>query len=577
MPAEDAVSLEPFDTGTIAHALMHAIVDGVITIDTQGTILAANDAVCRTFGYARDALVGRNISVLASAEIGDQHDQYIQNYMRTGCSTVIDRGRETTGRRADGTLFPIRLSVGRMDVGGAVYFVGVVQDVSDRVAAEQRAAYLESFDTITGLMQGRSVLEEANHCLAAVRSRDELTDAHVEWLMLSVNIDGFRSINNGFGHSGGDKVLRAVSQRLSGALDADALVGRFAADEFLILSPIGPGEPPDAVAERLAQQFEAPFDLGGSEVRIGISIGACVITPAVRSAQDLLHRVQIALQSAKKAGGSLIRFYQGDMSASAMRHAALKAELALALERHEFRLVYQPVMDLSTGKISSVEALLRWQNRKLGTVSPAEFVPVLEESGMIAPVTGWLIEAACRQIIAWSTTAAKDVKVFINLSPRNFANKELDTWMLNIVKRAGVSPSMLGVELTESLMLDNAGAVIRVLTSLGEAGVEAAIDDFGTGYSSLSYLRRIPAQRIKIDRSFVMELPNDEKAAMLVRATVGMSHGLGMKLVAEGVETEEQRQFLTGLGADYIQGYLLAKPTEPVQIPALVEAINSVA
>ncbi|HLB17060.1 MAG TPA: EAL domain-containing protein [Burkholderiales bacterium] len=434
-----------------------------------------------------------------------------------------------------------------------------------RRQAEGRLAYLAQYDGITGLPNRNLLRDRLDQAIQ--RARREAKQVAV----LFADLDRFKLVNDTLGHQVGDQLLAEVGTRLRALVRASDTVSRFSGDEFVVVLPdLARAEDAGTVASKLLDGLTAPFSLGGRETVVNLSIGIALCPADSDDAESLLKAADAAMYRAKEAGRGRYCFFTAEMNRQSEARLQLQTELRRALERREFRLVYQPKVELPSRRVCGVEALLRWQHPERGMVSPAEFIPVLEETGLIVPVGEWVIEAACAQINAWRSAGLAPLPVAVNVSARQLELKDLDRQIVALIASSGVDPALLEIEITESYLMKDPEHAIRVLRNLREAGIGISIDDFGTGYSSLAYLTRLPVSALKVDRSFVRDATTDANAAAIVRTVVDLAHNLGFVVVAEGVETEEQVAFLADQGCDLAQGYRFGKPVPPDEIAALL-------
>jgi diguanylate cyclase (GGDEF)-like protein len=381
--------------------------------------------------------------------------------------------------------------------------------------------------------------------------------------MLFLSLDGFKKVHDTLGHAIGDRLLQKVAERLRASAHQGETVARFEGDEFaLLLTQIGGTEGEDVVEVifQINESLQLPFIIDDHELFITISIGISLYPNDGADAPTLLKNADAALYRAREQGGNNYQFYTADMNAKAMKRLSLENSLRRALERSEFEVYYQPVLDINTRKIVGMEALLRWHHPELGLVQPAEFIPLAEDTGMIVPIGEWVLRTACTQSKSWQEAGFASLSLAVNLSARQFQQQNLAEVVVRILQETGLNPHNLELELTESSIMKNAESAVRTLGELKAMGVKIAIDDFGTGYSSLGYLKRLPIDILKIDRSFVSDVTTDPDDAALVMTIITLAHNLRLKVVAEGVDTEEQLSFLHLLRCDEWQGYLFSRP-----------------
>jgi len=460
--------------------------------------------------------------------------------------------------RPDGSIrwvhdraFPVR------DAAGVVYRVaGIAEDITERKLAEERLMHLAHYDVLTSL---------PNRILFYDRLRQALAQAkRNQWTVgvMLIDVDRFKNVNDTLGHAVGDQLLQQVSERLKRSVRSGDTVGRLGGDEFaIVLSNLATPQDGNLVAQKIMASFKEPFRLdGGSEIYVTGSIGITLYPDDSTDQDTLIKNADAAMYRAKDSGRNSYRFYTPEMNARARELLSMESSLRRALDRREFLLYYQPKVSVVTGEIVGVEALLRWRHSDRGLVSPGDFMPVLEETGLIMPVGEWVIEAVCTQLREWSGAGIVVKPVAINLSARQFADKDLGITIQRILERYGIDPGLIEFEITESSLMTNTEESTAALEFLANLGVGLSIDDFGTGYSSLGYLKRFPLDALKIDRSFVRDITTNTDDATITRAVISMAHSLGLKVIAEGVETEEQITFLAEHGCDEIQGYYFSQP-----------------
>ncbi len=547
--------------------LLDAAVDGVVVSDRGGIIRKINRACCTLFGYEEEELVGRNVSVLMPSPFSRDHDKYIHSYLDTGRAKIIGIGRDSLGKRKDGAVFPIHISVGQARMGGDVTFVGIIRDISERLAAEQRASYLARHDPLTGVLTRTAFLEE---CEAVLVNHEPTDPGAGLYALYALDVDQFSDINEAFGFHVGDAALKAMVSRVSEVLPPQTYVCRIAADEFAALSRVESAEHAQTLADLLHDRLTASIYADRHWVRLRLSIGAAVQDAEVRTLEELNAKAKLALQAAQHDGGNKVCLYTHEMAAAATRRMFLTMHLTHAIERNELHMVYQPIVDARSGRVVSAEALLRWTHHTLGPVSPGEFIPVAEESGLIVPITDWVLSTVVRQMADWFEAGVLPDRVFINISGQQFLRGNLTGRLEELLNQYPVLHKRLGLEITEQAAVRDLKAAVRTLTELEAIDVQVAIDDFGSGYSSLSYVQQLPVAKLKIDRAFIVDVPENTRNNALVRAAVGMAHGLGLVTVAEGVETEEQRDFLVSIGCDLLQGYLFGRPILPDALADMV-------
>jgi diguanylate cyclase len=460
----------------------------------------------------------------------------------------------------------------------------------ERAVVQQKIAHMAFHDELTGLPNRAFLKEMLPYVVEQARRRERVG------AVLSIDLDGFKRVNDTLGHAAGDTLLREVATRLEGCLrgsdcvtrgdlagsPADA-IARFGGDEFVVvLSDLASTDDAALVATRIVRVLTKPFEmvlaevdgvrLGEQELHVNCSIGIAPFPSSEDDSDRLLSNADAAMYDAKKSGGGKFQYYCADMSRKATEALELETNLRRALERGEFELHYQPKVRCSTGVVEGVEALLRWRRPGVGLVSPLDFIPLAEKTGLIVPIGAWVIRAACAQAKAWALEGFADLSVAVNISTRQFRNRELLDLIRSSLSDAGIAGSRLEVEITEGSLMEDAKHAASVLNELRALGVKVAIDDFGTGYSSLSYLRLLPVDTIKVDRSFVRDVTVNQDSAAITAAILAMSHSLRLESVAEGVETQEQVEFLMRHGCPVVQGFLFSKPLPAAELVAWLRA-----
>ncbi|HEX2203589.1 MAG TPA: EAL domain-containing protein [Longimicrobium sp.] len=534
---------------------------GVTITDTEGRILYTNPADARMHGYSIDELRGRHARIFAPPE----HARPID---RDAIEDVTSWARETVNVRKDGSLFPVllRSDLVKDSAGRPVGLVTCCEDISPRKELERQLLRNAFYDTLTGL-PNRGLF---SHRLEEAIERAFRGEAHFAVLM--VGLDRFKLVNDSLGRRAGDALLAGVGARLRECVRPETMVARIAGDEFAILldETQGLGEA-TRVAACLQESLARPFDVDGSEVFTGASVGIALSVSGYERPEDVLRDAAIAMYRSKDAGRGLYEVFDRDMHAAAMERLRLEMDLRRALERDELCLFYQPIVTLETGRIAGFEALIRWRHPERGLILPDDFIPLAEETGLILPIGTWVLEEACRELKRWQEMASGDggpLTMAVNLSARQFARADLVEHVERVLAETAIAQGTLKLEITESVIMQHTGAVNATLARLKALGVQLYIDDFGTGYSSLGYLHRLPLDALKIDRSFV-SAEAGEGSLQLVRTIVAMAHALGVKVVTEGIETAELVSELRALRCEYGQGFFFARPLEREAVEAL--------
>jgi diguanylate cyclase (GGDEF)-like protein/PAS domain S-box-containing protein len=513
-----------------------------------------------------------------SAQVHPEDRDHAQQTIRDLLSDGQTAGRAIRIIRPDGALRHIQLQAeGSFDSSGTLQAVsGTIQDVTELKEAEERIRYLAYYDRVTGLPNRQFFNERLQHALAqSRRHRRQLA-------VVSLDLDQFKRFNDTLGHTAGNELLLAVASRLAGVVRQEDTVARaegelfdavarLDGDEFsLLVTDLHHYHDAARVARRLIEELHKPFRAGNQEVFVSASIGLALYPLDGEDGDTLIKNAGAAMHFAKEQGRDNYQFYSRAMNATALEKLAMESQLRRAVERDEFLLYYQPKLEIFTGRIVGFEALIRWKHPELGLVPPSQFIPLAEETGLIIPIGEWVLNSACRQNIAWQRAGLTPVHVAVNIASPHFRQGGLVASVGAALKETGVEPRWLEVELTESMLMQSVDSTLKTLFQLKDMGVRLAIDDFGTGYSSLSYLKRFPLDTLKIDRSFVKDLPRDPEDAAITKAIIAMSHSLKLSVLAEGVETAEQLAFLQQHGCDLGQGFLFSRPVVAEDVPALL-------
>jgi diguanylate cyclase (GGDEF)-like protein/PAS domain S-box-containing protein len=537
----------------------------ILVTDPAGYIVQVNKAFSRVSGYSAGQVLDQLPGMLTADRQQAAHLQYILGQLN-------QRGSwegEVWLKRKGGENFPAWVGITAVhdEEGDLVSYVCFFSDISERKASEQRIHRLAYYDALTHL-PNRTLFQDRLH------SALQHAERHDEWVVLMfLDLDRFKPINDSLGHAAGDRMLKDVAIRLSACVDGDDTVARMGGDEFtLLLQPRATREGAlnraIHVAEQILSSLARPFVLEGREFFVTASIGIALAPQDGEELSQLMKNADTAMYHAKERGKNNFQFYQADMNASALERLELESDLRHAQEQGQFVLHYQPQFSGDGRRLTGVEALLRWNHPRRGLVPPDEFIPVLEELGLVVQVGDWVLDEACRQLKAWHEEKIRIPKISVNLSARQFAEGDLHTRIAAILAGSGIPPACLELELTESILMRDVASAMQTLADLKRLGLCIAVDDFGTGYSSLNYLKQFPIDVLKIDRSFVDGLPEGEQDAQIARAIIAMAHSLNLAVIAEGVETQAQLDFLRMHECDEVQGYLLGRPMRAQQFSA---------
>jgi diguanylate cyclase (GGDEF)-like protein/PAS domain S-box-containing protein len=527
---------------------------GIAHVDDAGRFIYANPQLCEMLGYAEEqllALTVKQISHPGDVSVTDE----LRLKLRAG--TIKSFKMEKRYLRKDGSPVWVGLTIAskRNRAGEPLYDISIVEDISARKRAEERIQYLASHDGLTGLPNRAMFGQLLNLAIETARRYDR------KFAVLFIDLDRFKVINDTLGHEAGDVLLREMGARLKECLRASDVVARLGGDEFVVLvQEIADASQVSAVARNILSAVMKPVMILGQECRVTASIGVCLHPEEGQDDQAVMKNADMAMYLAKEEGKNNYQFFSGRMRAHSIERLALETNLRRALEQNEFSLHYQAKVNFKSGAITGVEALLRWQSPVLGSVSPTQFIPLAEETGLIVPIGKWVMRTACMQNVAWQKEGLPRVGISVNLSMRQLNDEGLVREIQSVLHDTGMDPELLEFEITESMIMHNAERAVKVLTAIKELGVRLAIDDFGTGYSSLAHLKRFPIDTLKVDRSFIREVPADPEDRAIAEAIIAMGKTLSLTVVAEGVETPEQQAFLSERSCDEMQGYFFSTP-----------------
>jgi diguanylate cyclase (GGDEF)-like protein/PAS domain S-box-containing protein len=537
------------------------------TTDKGNVIEYANPAFKRITGFDPSEIVGRDCRFLQR----DDLDQEGLNAIRAGLGANSEVSAVLRNYRKDGALFWNQLFIAPVPdaTGRTTHHIGVINDVTDLIRYQEQLEYQANYDTLTRLPNRNLLRDRLQHAIEQAHRQDGSV------AVVFVDLDGFKNVNDSLGHSIGDRLLMVVAERLSRCARTSDTVARHGGDEFVIVLPQLSDE--DALVawmERVRASISEPVWLDGTEMYVGCSMGASFFPQDGEDAEAVLKKADLAMYRAKDMGRNTYQFYQPEMNSSAGARMNVERRLRRALRDDEFLLHYQPQVDLRSGTVVGMEALVRWMDPEQGLVSPASFIPVAEECGLIGPLSEWVLREACRQNKAWQDQGLPLARVSVNLSARQFQLRDMAQLVTSVLAETGLAPRFLELELTESAIMRNAEEAVIMLSELAALGISIAIDDFGTGYSSLSYLKRFPVNRLKIDRSFVADIGTSGEDETITSAIIALAHSLNLQVIAEGVETSAQLDFLLARKCDEMQGFYFSRPVPAAAIPALLLETN---
>ena len=542
--------------------------EAMLITDANNSIVDVNAAFITLTGYDKAEVLGKNPRLLASGK--NTQEEY-----KLMWDTILKDGwwqGELWQRCKDGSVHPrfMTISVVRDKLGDIEFFLANFVDISSYKESEQRVAHLAHHDVLTGL-PNRLHLQTflAQSILIAKRRSEQLA-------VMFLDLDRFKNVNDTLGHTVGDELLIQVAGRLKACIRDYDVVARLGGDEFVVILR-GPDILPEAiaVAKKLNFQLSQRFEIGAHTLHTSTSIGIALYPDNADHMDDLMKNADTSMYFAKSDGGNSFRFFSPTMNQGAHEKLKMEGQLFVAIEKQQLRLHYQIQMDEMNRPLGA-EALIRWLHPERGLVMPAAFIPMVEETGLILPIGHWVLDTACAQLRQWQDDAlTSELVLAVNVSARQFCQPDFVEQVRKVAQRHMINPALLKLEITESMLLKNVDEVIVTMSALRALGVKFSLDDFGTGYSCLQYLKRLPLNQIKIDRSFIHELVSDKSDQAIVRTIVAMAHNLNLNVIAEGVETEEQREILLGMGCTHFQGYLFGKAVPIDEFEAMLKALDS--
>jgi len=545
-------------------AALTNMVQGLCMFDADGRLVISNARFAEIYGLPKDKIV-TGMTVRDLMAVAAEHGKAVD--VSPEATLAL---RDTVAGQANGGAFVQRLTDGRSisityrpRPGGG--FVGTFEDITARLAAEERIRHLARFDALTDLPNRVTFYEQSASILAHLRRGESVA-------FLSLDLDHFKSVNDTLGHPVGDVMLKAVADRMKSCIRGEDFVARLGGDEFaLVQVPSAEVADIPALASRLIEVVGAPYEIEGHQIVIGLSIGIALAPTDGTEPDRLMKNADLALYRAKADGGGTYRFFEPAMDARMQERRALELDLRKAVLKGEFEVEYQPIIDVKTHAITSCEALVRWQHPQRGLVPPLEFITLAEETGLIVPIGEWVLNRACAEAVHWP----EHIMVSVNLSPAQFKSRNIVQTVRDALAKSGLPPKRLELEITELVLLEETDGAFAILHQLRDLGIRIAMDDFGTGYSSLGYLRSFPFDKIKIDASFIRDLPHKEDSVAIVRAVVGLGSSLGITTTAEGVETKDQLASLKTEGCDEFQGFLYSQPKSGAEIEALLRSAEA--
>jgi diguanylate cyclase (GGDEF)-like protein/PAS domain S-box-containing protein len=538
----------------------------VIEWDLRTHVTAWNPAAEAIFGFpAYEALDKPLAAALAAPAERENLEAMCRELMesREGNKTTL-----VNVTRGGGSVHCEWYNTPLMDASGQLTgFASLVQDITERLNTERTIHYMAHHDALTGLPNRRLMQDRLNQAIMAARRKQR----HVAVLFL--DLDRFKVVNDTLGHDSGDFILKDVARRLVSCVREVDTVSREGGDEFVVILPdLERPEHARVVADKMLQELARPVEIGGHEIHVTPSIGISHYPNDATDVHQLLKHADNAMYQAKDAGRNTVRFFTNDLNFLLSKRLEIENRLRKAIEKEEFFLRYQPQVEIATGRISGMEALIRWNDPNKGEIYPKDFVFVAEELGLIVPIGEWVFRTACRQLRHWEDEGLPPITISINISPRQFMSKRLVHTLLAIVRETGANPRHIELEITETMIMRNVEQSIETLAQLRSVGMLVAVDDFGVGYSSLSQLTRLPASSMKIDRSFIMNVPHDSSSSLITEAIIAMAKRLKLRVIAEGVETRQQLDFLRANHCEAFQGFLFSRPVTALEATAMLKA-----
>lgn len=533
---------------------------GVIIADCTGVIDYVNPRYTQITGYSKDDAVGRVAELLNNEEMTDVNNISLQEALLLGASWETFM----VSKRKNGEHFWQQVTVSPIhdDLGALSHIVLNIEDISDRVETQAQMEKLAFYDPLTGLENRRLFRDRLEQGLRHLRRSKKAM------ALLFLDLDQFKRINDTLGHDAGDELLCTVAQRLRDCVREEDIVARLGGDEFtILLANISSPEDAGLVARKILRALLEPITLSTQEVTVSCSIGITVAPEDSMNASVLMRNADLAMYRAKDQGRNNFQYFTDDMNIESLARMSLENELRIAVSNEDFVVHFQPQVDMVRGRICGYEALVRWRHEQVDVIPPDRFIPIAEETGLIIKVGEIVLKQACLQLKALQASGIADQTVAVNLSARQFRDRNLVQMVCRVLSETKLEPRWLELEITESMLMDNIDQAISILSELKALGVAIAIDDFGTGYSSLSYLTQLPVDKLKVDRSFVTNLPDSPRHTAITTAIIAMAQRLNLQVVAEGVETEPQASFLTGHQCNILQGFLFCHPVSAADLP----------
>lgn len=549
---------------TLAMTALEAAPDGILIVDDTGTILKTNPATELLTGYRPEELTGQSVSLFLPHHMRSKHSQLVKRFFLYPISRPIGMVSQLQLLRKDGQPVPVDIALGHGTMNDRSVAVVYLRDMTEMKRLQEDMHYQATHDGLTGLANRWMFMQHFEQAIQRAQRSGRMM------ALLLLDLDEFKDVNDSYGHAVGDQVLIEVARRLRSGLRAGDVIARLGGDEFTVLLPDVPSmDHVFQVAQKLQHSLSARCQLKMGEVSLGACIGIAAFPDDAHDSSTLMRFADMAMYAAKAQGRGMHAVYRPEMSEALIQRSQMYERLKRAVETQALELHYQPQVDVRTGSIVGVEALLRWHDAELGNVSPDRFIPVAVSTGLIHPLGDWVLETAFRQAAEWADNGTP-VRVSVNLSAQQFRQTQLPTRLQQLLAQYGTRAELIELEITETEAMADPDTAHQVFTMLCALGLSIALDDFGTGYSSLSYLRQLPVSRLKIDREFIRQVMHNDHDAALVRAVIAMAHSLGLPVVAEGVEVAAQLAFLHSNGCETYQGWLFAKALPAADISRML-------
>lgn len=552
--AIDDTQLKLAEQRTLFETIFNTTGIGIALLNMDGRFFRVNSLLAEMFGYSEAELLSMNYYYLVHANNLSEIQIHIQQLINQQIKTYY---AEQQCSRKNGEVLWVTSTMSLIcnEQGKPIYFIIQLQNITQQKQAEERLHHMAYHDPLTGLANRNKLEQFINHVLATSRRHQ------YGFALLFLDLDRFKNINDTIGHEAGDLILQIIAERLRSTVRSTDLVARLGGDEFvLVITDVKKTEAVAIIAQNILNNVLQVITVQGQEIYLTTSIGVSIYPYDGHNIQTLMKNADLALYRSKEHGRNNYQFYTAGMTSKAQEKMALQNALGHALVKNEFELAYQPKMEIKTRRITGIEALLRWKNKEYNTITPDEIVSLAEETGLIIPVSNWVLKTACEQLKQWHKMGLNSLTIAVNCSTRQFKQATFVDDILDLISQTGLPPQSLEIEITESVIMEEPENTLRALYSLKDLGVKIVIDDFGTGYWSLNNLRRLSVDKIKIDKTFIKQITQDETSATLTRAIIAMVNKLGIISIAEGVETREQYEFLAKEGCTEIQGYYLTQP-----------------